>query len=356
MSDVPTFSKCLFIKFFDDFYNHGLPKPQISTSHDAYEIDYSRNLDLFVPYLVDREFVQGKGLNEIVKLSQQQHSLLAHDMIESYKLNDKIPVLGFTNTTSYNPDRFKLFSPNDYASRKVDHLIKPINLLKALYKTIEYSSMFDHLKFPPIIMYECQISTLDELHDLLKYLDQADYLRSNHLREKKELRMILNELVIYPTLTGYKHLNDKTSQNSKKVFIAMQFNWEKQSASIPLTNTENELYVKAVKEACEACDYDASIVNAHHTNYITDQIISEIRESKFIVADFTFNNRGAYFEAGYARALGKDVIHTVSKNHIKGDKDFEQLHFDIQQINYIDWDNYEKLKESLIYRIKALGH
>ena len=161
------------------------------------------------------------------------------------------------------------------------------------------------------------------------------------------------------TLDGYNRFSEEINADSKKVFIAMQFNWERGNQNCDLVNnTHNNNFLNAITRACEYCGFKAEIVSEHHTNNITDQIIKEIRESRFVIADFTFNNRGAYYEAGFARALGKHVIHTVCKGHDTSNEqgpEFKKLHFDIAQINYILWSDFDKLEKDLINRIKALG-
>jgi nucleoside 2-deoxyribosyltransferase len=83
----------------------------------------------------------------------------------------------------------------------------------------------------------------------------------------------------------------------------------------------------------------------------------EIETSDFVVADLTGNNGGVYFEAGYARALGKEVIFTVDNRLLKY-KDSEVFkknnpHFDVQQINQVRYDDGEDLKKKLMRRIEA---
>ena len=67
------------------------------------------------------------------------------------------------------------------------------------------------------------------------------------------------------------------------------------------------------------------------------------------MADFTTHNSGVYYEAGYARALGKTVIHTCKKD------DFQGLHFDVKQIQTLSWSNSDELADSLSKQITASG-
>ena len=47
---------------------------------------------------------------------------------------------------------------------------------------------------------------------------------------------------------------------------------------------------------------------------IDDRLRVEIRTSRFLIADLTHENAGAYWEAGFAEGLGKPVIYTCEKS------------------------------------------
>jgi nucleoside 2-deoxyribosyltransferase len=49
-------------------------------------------------------------------------------------------------------------------------------------------------------------------------------------------------------------------------------------------------------------------------NQIDDQMRVALRTSRFVVADLTRGNRGAYWEAGFAEGLGRPVIYTCRMN------------------------------------------
>ncbi|MBI4801046.1 MAG: nucleoside 2-deoxyribosyltransferase [Elusimicrobia bacterium] len=85
-----------------------------------------------------------------------------------------------------------------------------------------------------------------------------------------------------------------------------------------------------------------------HNDKICDVIIAEIRKSSFLVADFTGNRGGVYFEAGFAKGLGIPVIFTCQKGEWE-----KQLHFDTRQYNHVIWESPEDLKTKLKSRIQA---
>jgi hypothetical protein len=83
------------------------------------------------------------------------------------------------------------------------------------------------------------------------------------------------------------------------------------------------------------------------TGKIDDEILSQIRQSRFVVADFTGQRQNVYYEAGFAEGLGIRVIWTIKK------PDLDNLHFDVRQFNFIDWEDgaLDKLTERVANRI-----
>lgn len=125
----------------------------------------------------------------------------------------------------------------------------------------------------------------------------------------------------------------------KQAFVAMWFDGSMDQAwgSGFKLGVEESAGIKAVR-----VDFK------EHNDKICDVIIAEIRKSSFLVADFTGNRGGVYFEAGFAKGLGIPVIFTCQKG--KWEK---KLHFDTRQYNHIIWENPEDLKTKLQNRIRA---
>jgi hypothetical protein len=81
---------------------------------------------------------------------------------------------------------------------------------------------------------------------------------------------------------------------------------------------------------------------------VMDQIVAKIRESRFVVADFTGNRGGVYYEAGFAFGLNLPVFTVCRHDHISGD---DPVHFDVQHLNLLTWEE-GKLAE-LTARLEA---
>lgn len=132
-------------------------------------------------------------------------------------------------------------------------------------------------------------------------------------------------------------LQNDSTEFSKDVFIAMSF-------------AENMKGVRdAIKTAVTECGFNPRIMDEiEHNHQIVPEMLYEIRQARFVIAELTGHNNGAYFEAGYALGHGKEVIQVCNK-----EKFGEDGHFDVKQINTVMWENEEELTEKLIARIKA---
>jgi hypothetical protein len=77
----------------------------------------------------------------------------------------------------------------------------------------------------------------------------------------------------------------------------------------------------------------------------------EIRAARFVVAELSHHNNGAYWEAGFAKGLGKPVIYMYNKTLGKSGRP----HFDVGSDLYIAWeeDKPEKAADELKAVIRA---
>ena len=85
-----------------------------------------------------------------------------------------------------------------------------------------------------------------------------------------------------------------------------------------------------------------------HNHQIVPEMLYEIKNSRFVVAELSQHNNGAYYEAGYALGLGKEVIHICSEKELKS-----KLHFDVAQINTITYKDVNEIADKLKKRIQV---
>ena len=110
-----------------------------------------------------------------------------------------------------------------------------------------------------------------------------------------------------------------------------------------------EAYRKAFEPAINDAGYLAVRIDFHeHAGDINDEMIVQIKRSRFLVADLTEHRGGVYFEAGYAMGLGLPVILTCQTDHK------ERIHFDLRQFNFIEWNDLAELKRRLTLRVQRV--
>jgi hypothetical protein len=146
-----------------------------------------------------------------------------------------------------------------------------------------------------------------------------------------------------PTVEGWRKLDDlrRPRSDSSQVFVAMWFN-----------DLTDDAYVGGIEPALRETGYNPiRIDKKEHNNKIDDEIIAEIRRSRFLVADFTCEPKnargGVYYEAGFAQGLGIPVIWTCK------DTSLADLHFDTRQYSHIVWRTPVDLCAQLKNRIGA---
>lgn len=157
------------------------------------------------------------------------------------------------------------------------------------------------------------------------------------------------------TAQGYLRMDGLAAQGAAgdQAFVAMWFGPQME-----------EVFDQGISPGLADAGYRAFRVDRkEHSNRIDDEIIAEIRRSRFLVADFTCGTvqvgeqivavprGGVYYEAGFAQGLAMPVIWTVREDQIGA------VHFDTRQFNHITWRDANDLRIKLYRRVAAvLGH
>lgn len=99
--------------------------------------------------------------------------------------------------------------------------------------------------------------------------------------------------------------------------------------------------------ACQAHGFDAERTDEDLTQErITPRIETGIAKSPFVIADVSEPTPNVFFEIGYAKGCGKQVIVTAAEG--------TTLPFDLADMPVLFWRDHEELKEGLSKRIAAL--
>ena len=175
---------------------------------------------------------------------------------------------------------------------------------------------------------------IDELTYLLNYLESVGWISLTHSNPFLDCTV---------TVAGHRQIAEQElNQSSEQVFVAMWFD-----------PSMDEARDNGIKSAILNTGYRPLLINEKQdVDKIDDEIIGEIRRSRFLIADFTYGDKGirggVYYEAGFALGLGLEVIRSCRADQI------DDLHFDVNHHYHIAWNTPEELRDSLEKRIRAL--
>ncbi len=175
-----------------------------------------------------------------------------------------------------------------------------------------------------------------ELAEFIEFLEKAVHRISSVNYDSKGIK------AYKITANGWQYLEDlkKINTDSQQGFVAIWF-----------TDEMQKIYESTISEGILYAGYRPHKVDLReHNEKIDDEIIAQIRRSRFVLADFTGQRGGVYFEAGFGKGLGIEVFWSCRKDEI------DKLHFDIRQYNCIDWepDKLTDFRKRITYRIESV--
>lgn len=252
---------------------------------------------------------------------------------------------------SYN--NYKNAIPNSTAKLVTIEMVNewyPKNFFEKVDYLMQY--IFSHIKYEGDV-FECFENNLESLlfYDI-NNVNKSDYfcniehlfeyykkyLSENNYADIFELNQLCVKIQLSPKgLERVYELNKKQVHN-KNVFIAMQF------------GEDNDELKAEIKKGAYLAGYNAYPINEKEYNgQIVPEILHDIEQCKFMIAEMSDGNKGVYYEAGYALGLGKEVIHICKQEVI----DKGVLHFDVRQVNTIAYNDITEIPEKLRRRIEA---
>ncbi|HEB79593.1 MAG TPA: hypothetical protein ENI79_03850 [Rhodospirillales bacterium] len=126
------------------------------------------------------------------------------------------------------------------------------------------------------------------------------------------------------TLDGWGRYDElsKSSIDSRQAFMAMPFG----------KDTLDKIFQKHWAPAVTSAGFNlVRLDTRERAGLIDDRLRVEIRRSRFLIAEITGQNQGAYWEAGFAAGLDRPVIYICEKN------EFKKTHFDTNHNLTILW-------------------
>ena len=259
----------------------------------------------------------------IRQLDPQQKARLTTMLIDRRELGDEVPVVKWQLIEDAKKDKRPL-SVHERAER----------LLRYAERRSDKIGTELNIQSDPIsseAMAWSESTSLNEVFFLTRYLKEKGWLS------------FITKHVFEVTVEGFSHITEVASNlDSAQCFVAMWFDEEMEGP-----------YEQGIRPAVEAAGYTTMRIDRKlDVNKIDDEIIAEIRRSRFLVADFTYGADGArgsvYYETGFAYGLGLPVIYTCRKNLV------EKVHFDTRQYLHTAWETPAELRGKLEKRILAL--
>ena len=202
-----------------------------------------------------------------------------------------------------------------------------------------------------------QSNVLQTQQQVYNWVYEAELFFKEHKVDNKELYILLAQVkehggsfdylkklrALINTLNHNLSLPEITERN--QIFVAMWFSEEMQKYY-------DSGYVPAIRE----CNYSCRRIDEKQFNgSIIEEIVKDISNSIFLIADLTNNRGGVYYEAGIAKGLSLcnhpiQLILTCRDSYFHSDN---KPHFDVSGDNIILYSDPDDLKTKLIARIKG---
>jgi hypothetical protein len=201
--------------------------------------------------------------------------------------------------------------------------------------------MFDEIKVSsnqPAIAYSRTEVEFTSNFEALKQFGFINYSKVTVFTEDDEEEIAMRCSL---TIEGIKRaqLIEKSVSAIKQCYVAM---W--------CSDGRRHLYDSFISTAIIESGYSPVIIPEKESNDDTfDEMILEIRKSKFVIIDLSENRPSIYYEGGFAYGLGKEIIYICKED------DLDDKSFHISHSSILFWkdgnDLYTKLKNRILATI-----
>lgn len=289
----------------------------------------------------------------------------------------ELPQLGLSSLKikKVTQEEVNSWYPKTFAE-KIDKILLYLNKRNQYIGEVRKYSYLDLLD---IYMIDCE--EIDPNSPVPENYRNQIYYYSEYLRESGYMKVIVpavingakwsNNITFQFAPKGLARIDElqKSQSNNNNVFVSMAFN----------NGTEGTR--NAIRQGIIEAGYSAEFIDEIiHNHQIIPEMLRLIRECRFLILDITDPNFGAYYEAGYAAGLDKEVI-VCCKKEVFERKDFQceyldnvkvknkqklqkdgcgyfakatKPHFDIAQKQTLVWDDYNDLTKKLTLWIKSI--
>jgi len=179
----------------------------------------------------------------------------------------------------------------------------------------------------------------EEIGNDIKDADLIKKLKSPEFKEKECTQEIIDlELLNKSSRDSKSLIQNAFTPLEKQVFVIMKFN----------DKALDSAYEGVIKKIAKSYKYRAFSINEiQDSGKINEQILEEISKSEIVLADLTGERPNCYYEAGFAHAIGREIIFTIKKG--------TPIHFDLNNYRFIEWETENELRIELNKRFKAIS-
>ena len=278
------------------------------------------------PRVGGRYFISRTAAAILVSRDAREKARLTSWLVDQRRLGSRCPEV--MSSSIEDAARY----PDLTVGQRVDRLLRYIAVQPP---RIGATFSFTDQKVTCAAMAWSESTNMEEVRFLLSYIEKRGWLEVDGSARD---RYIL-------TIDGHARLAELEDRDtgSSRAFVAMWFD-----------PSMDDAWERGIKRGIEDSGYEPIRIDKTEFNdRIDDEIIAEIRRSRFLVADFTQDGDrargGVYYEAGFAHGLRLPVIFTCRKDVI----DEGLIHFDTRQYNHIVWTTPEELRKRLAERVAA---
>lgn len=247
-------------------------------------------------------------------------------------------------------DEIADFWPKKFAER-IDRILLAMSYRSKFFGDQMYLSFPEMKSLLFITLYNEDGQVLDSVDVEMQLSEMTSYIAENEYAKISDDGDGFNVTLL---AEGWRRVDDLQQQgnDSKDVFVSMSFASSAASTREAIRN--------GIIQAGFSPEFIDEII---HNRQIVPEMFRLIRESRFLILDISEPNYGAYYEAGYALGIGKEVIITCSaevfshKYESEEEKKYERYlkpHFDIAQKQILVWNDHNDLTKKLCEWIKAL--
>lgn len=123
----------------------------------------------------------------------------------------------------------------------------------------------------------------------------------------------------------------------KQIFVVMKLADEQLDSA----------YTGVIKPLGESFGYNVLRVDEiQNGGSINQQILEELSSSAIVLADLSGERPNCYYEAGFAHAIGKEIIFSI--------KDGTTIHFDLASNRFITWRTEAEYRRKLRERLESI--